>query len=514
MKFLIEFSQINLTKFRSFIKLCNKTFNKTGIIMTIIKNYNIKVAADPFGINEKFQPDYCETKSIEIYKYLIFIAYPLMSSSEKSMKNSTYNKLELKITKKNKNDNDNFINQDINTYQQDILTFRISKGELNKLCDLLHTNFQSSEQLTIKATPIPEFMKNTAEVQNYSGFLSIFDKPTNSIKSGILFKPIKKYYQINDYEDSMDNDSMFENEDNQHLGNILFSGLMKTKYLKKICGLANKNFNKILNIYNYKDRKLEEKCDISYFIMSYLNNNFTLSERCNYIPNPSNISSEKSDKFNRIYKFTINSELLLKMLKNFYNDGNNPDYIRLWSQGLVMKTNFTIQYNYENFENNNNNNKFFDNEEKSNAQNDYMGNEEETLIYMKIKAIYFFEKEADIIQYKENENTQKYNIEKKKFVMNLIKNSIDDKHEELNKSMDLSLDDIGGKDIYRDNSKLLFEEDEDEDENDNENENNEMEFNDVSEDDKNEDEDNKIKNKKMKNEKGKIRKKSRKKNKK
>ena len=96
--------------------------------------------------------------------------------------------------------------------------------------------------------------------------------------------------------------------------------------------------------------------------MSYLNNNFTLSERCNYIPNPSNISNEKSDKFNRIYKFTINSELLLKMLKNFYNDGNNPDYIRLWSQGLVMKTNFTIQYNYENFENNNNNNKFFDNE--------------------------------------------------------------------------------------------------------------------------------------------------------
>ena len=130
---------------------------------------------------------------------------------------------------------------------------------------------------------------------------------------------------------------------------------------------------------------------------------------------------------------------------------------------------------------------------------------------MKIKAIYFFEKEVEIIQYKnKNENTEKYNIEKKKFVMNLIKNSIDDKHEEINKSMDLSLDDIGGKDIYRDNSDLLFDEDEDE----NVNENNEREFYDVSEDDKRKDEDNKIKNKKKKNEKGKIQKKSRKKNKK
>ena len=39
MKFLIEFSESNLQKFRNFIKLCNKTFTKSGIIMTIEKKY-------------------------------------------------------------------------------------------------------------------------------------------------------------------------------------------------------------------------------------------------------------------------------------------------------------------------------------------------------------------------------------------------------------------------------------------------------------------------------------------
>ena len=507
MKFLIEFSQINLIKFRAFIRLCNKTFTKTGIIMTITKNDNIKVAADPFGINEKFQPDYCETKAIEIYKYLIFIEYPLVSSLEFGFKNSTYNKLELRVTKKDQNNNNNLLNQDNNTCQEDILTFRISKEELNKLSELLHTNFQSSEQLTVKATPIPEFMKNTEEVQNYSGFLSIFDKPTNSIKSGILFKPIKKFYKINDYEDIMENDSIFENVVNQNLGNYLFGGLMKTKFFKKFCGLACKNFNKMLNVYNYKEREIEQKCDKNYLIISYLYNSFTLGNLINHSSNLNKTNDNKSDDFNYIYKISINSELLLKMLKNFYNDSNNPDFIGLWSRGLVMKTNFTIQYNFENLENNNNNN-FFDDDEKTNEQNENNENEEESLKYMGIKAIIFFENEAEIIEYK-NENNEQNNMEKKKFVMNLIKNSIDDNHEELNKSLDLTLDDIGGKDNLRGNDNLLFDEDE------NENENNEGDYNDISnEDDKSEDEDNNKKKKKKKNEKEKKAKKPRKKNKK
>jgi hypothetical protein len=478
--------------------------------MTITKNDNIKVAADPFGINEKFQHDYCESKAIEIYKYLLFIEYPLISSLDNKFKNSTYNKLELRVTKKNQKNN-NLINQDDNTCQEDILSFRITKEELNKLNELLQTNFQSSEQLTIKATPIPEFMKNTEEVQNYSGFLSIFEKPTNSIKCGILFKPIKKYYKINDYEDIMENDSVFENENNTHLGNILFCGIMKTKFFKKFCGLASKNFKKNLNIYSYKERDIEQKCDKTYLIISYLYNSFTLGNIINYIHNPNKISNEKIDEFNRIYKIEINSELLLKLLKNFYNDSNNPDFIALWSNGLVMKTNFTIQYNFENFENNNNTDFFDDGEAVFNNQNENINtdDEEETLRYMGIKSIIFFDKEADIIEYK-NENSENNNMEKKKFIMNLIKNSIDECHEELNKSLDLSLDDIEDKDKYRDNNDLLFDEDEDE----NANENSIKEYNDISEDDKSEDEDNKKKNKKKKSEKAKKQKKSRKKNKK
>jgi hypothetical protein len=54
MKFKIEFSGNNLLKFRSFIRMCNKIFTKTGIVMTIVKNEHIRVAADPFNITDKF----------------------------------------------------------------------------------------------------------------------------------------------------------------------------------------------------------------------------------------------------------------------------------------------------------------------------------------------------------------------------------------------------------------------------------------------------------------------------
>jgi hypothetical protein len=98
MKFLIEFSGNNLIKFRSFIRMCYKVFTKSGIIMTIIKNLNIRVAPDPFNISNKFHHELCATESLNLYKYSIFIEYPLIPANDNSQKNSTFNKLELKTT--------------------------------------------------------------------------------------------------------------------------------------------------------------------------------------------------------------------------------------------------------------------------------------------------------------------------------------------------------------------------------------------------------------------------------
>ena len=438
MKFLIEFSDNNLIKFRSFIRMCNKIFYKTGIIMTITKDKQIKVVCDPFNISDKFQHDYCTNKTIEIYRNLIFVEYLLIPKENNSQKNSTFDKLDLKTTKKQKNDEPQ--NED------KILTFRISREELNKLNDLLQNTFQSSNQLTLKATEIPEFMKN--EKQNYSNaFLSIFDKPSNAIKSGILFKPLKKPYIIQDYEDEMDND---ENGENNVLGELLFSSIIKSKYIRKFASIASKNENKKINFYIYKDNDLKEHNVKIYLILSYLTNSFDVG--C-YIENNNNNDEDSDEEFNNINKYEINGDLLIKMLKNFSNDVNNPDYISLWSQGLVIKTNFTLRFNFDEPANNEGNN-FFENDGQNSENNN--DNQEDNISYMTIKAFKLFENKVDIIPFEGIDiNNEK---EKRNFILKLIANNVDDKHEELNKSLDLS--DISGM-VYRNNNSFMEEDEED-----------------------------------------------------
>ena len=213
MKFVLQFTEPNLSKFRAFIKMCAKIFTKSGIIMTIKKNTKITVAPDPFSISDKFERDIFETKIMELYKYYIFIEYPLISS-ESSIKNCSYTSLELKVRpSKNSNENENDI------LNKDIVTFRIAHEELNKLNDLLQTNFLGSLELSIKATPKPDFMNKPSQI-NAKAFLSISDKQANSIKSGILFKPLKYYVDILDYEEGDNKMKNKENEEN-NLGEFL-----------------------------------------------------------------------------------------------------------------------------------------------------------------------------------------------------------------------------------------------------------------------------------------------------
>ena len=470
MKFLIEFSKRNLVKFRSFIKLCNKTFSKSGIIMTIKKNINIRVAPDPISISDKFERDYIITKTLELYKYQIYMEYTLVPSSPNSFINSTYNRLELKMTK-----NDD-VNSNDNYYNNEIVTLRISRDQFNKLNELLQTNFISSEKLTIKAIHIPDFLKNTKEVANYNNaYLSIFDNSANSIKSGILFKPIKKPYEISDYEDEeYDNNISYNNNDNnENLGNLLYSNPIKTKFLKKFCSSVSKNFKKILNFYIFKEKDLKNNCIKQYLVISYLNNSITFGNLYNF----DNYNNDED--LEKIYKFTINSELLNKQLKNCINDSNNPDYISIYENGLILKTNVYM------------NNEF---DEEENIQNDLENGaeekeekNEEIIPYMRIRMFNYFNLEKEIITYKEDENSNK---DIKKFVMNLIQNNIDDKHEELNKSLDLN--DIGGEvEIYREDNLSLDEE--------NDNENSLEEKNDLSNDEGK----NKEENENKKNNKGK-----------
>ena len=75
MKFQIQFSGNNLNKFRSFINMCNKVFNKSGIIMTFIKDSKIRVCPDPFNISQKFEPQNCTEESLKLYKYIILLEY-------------------------------------------------------------------------------------------------------------------------------------------------------------------------------------------------------------------------------------------------------------------------------------------------------------------------------------------------------------------------------------------------------------------------------------------------------
>ena len=259
MKFIIEFSNNNLLKFKSFIRMCNKIFTKTGIIMTIIKNEKIMVAPDPFSITDQFLYDYCSVKTLEIYKNYLFLEYFLIDSSNNSQKNSTYNKMDLKTTTTNsilKPDEENRI-----------LSFRICREELNKLNELLQNNFQYSNQLTIKATPIPDFMKNKPEMPSYTkAYLSIFDKPANATKSGIFFKPLKRPYHIIDIEDEM------EDDENKILGHFLYNNVIKTKSIRKFGILANKNKNKIINMFHYKEKDINENSVKSYLYFSHFSN--------------------------------------------------------------------------------------------------------------------------------------------------------------------------------------------------------------------------------------------------
>ena len=425
MKFQIEFSNTNLLKFRLFIKMCCKTFSKSGIIMTITDGEHIRVVADPFNISDQFNRDYCITKTIEIYKNYIFIEYPLIPMHNNSAKNSTFNTLVIRISKE----------EDLDK----ILTFRLDHEQLEKLNDLLQTNFLASDQITIKACPTPDFIKK--KVKNCSKcYLTIFDNSKNSTKSGILFKSLKKPYIINDYEDEM------ENGENKLLGKYLFSSIIRTKIIKRFALLASKNSNKNMNLYLYKENDLKEGNVKSFLYFSYFSNSYYLGR---YVHND---EKNDEDQFKNIHKIPISSDILLKILKNFNDDINNPDFISVWTKGFVFKTNFTLKYEGENNEQNN-----F--EENENLILNEIENDEENRIYMLIKAFKIFEKEAEILKF-ENLNGED-GLEKRKYILNMIENNVDEKHDdELNKSLDLS--DIEDGDIFRGNNSLMNEDDEEE----------------------------------------------------
>ena len=181
--------------------------------------------------------------------------------------------------------------------------------------------------------------------------------------------------------------------------------------------------------------------------MAYLSNNIYLGR---YIQNDEN--NEDQEEFKNIYKIQINSDLLIKILKNFNNDINNPDYISVWTKGLVFKTDFTLTNNFEDVENNNNT--FFNNEGENSESN---GNEnmEDNRSYMLIKSFSILEKDAVIIENEIDEEGEGGGSQKKKFILNLIENNVDDKHEELNKSLDLT--DIDGGVVYRGNNSFMDE---------------------------------------------------------
>ena len=437
MKFFIEFSGNNLIKFRSFIRMCYKIFTKSGIIMTITRDSNIRVAPDPYNISNQFNYESCATDSLKIYKYSIFIDYPLIKSKENSQKNATYNKLELKTTKQDPNSN--VINLGKN--EDNILSFRITLDQLKKLHELLQGSFVISEEIVLKAEKITELIKLTLEAQNYtSACLTISNNQKNSIKSVILFKPLRKAYKIIDFEDDIE----IEDGGNNLLGEFIYSNIVWTKIIKKFGMLAQKNFNKIINLYLYKENDIKEKCIKSYLFFSYLQNSTFFSK---YIQNE-NINPEE---FRNIYKIQINSEILTKILRNFNGDTNNPDFISVWSKCIVFKTNYKLRYNFDDKEKNN---------EENQSQNE---DEEEDRNFMTVKAFYLFEKNTEILDFEGININDGY--EKKKYILNLIDNNIDDKHEELNKSLDLT--DIDDGVFFRKNNSLI---DEDEDENINEDE--------------------------------------------
>ena len=160
------------------------------------------------------------------------------------------------------------------------------------------------------------------------------------------------------------------------------------------------------------------------------------------------------------------------MLKNFNSYANNPDFMSVWTKGLVVKTNFTLKSNFEEGQDNNENN-FFDND----VQNPQNENEDEgeDRSYMQIKSFMFFEKEDEILNFEKIDIND--GIAKKKYVLNLIENNVEDTHDELNKSLELT--DIDGV-VYRGNNSLMDEDGEDIDDENNDDKSNDN--NDNSED--------------------------------
>ena len=451
MKFLIEFSQSNLYKFRQFIKLCSRTFGKTGIIMTIIKDSIIRVAPDPFSISDKFDIVNFETSAMEIYKSFSFIEYPLISSNDQP-KNFTYDKLELIVRSKKIENNNNQHNPN-----ECMVTFRIAKEELIDLNNLLNNSFISSSELTIKATNKPDFLKKTG-AQNYtSAYLSIFDKSKNSIKSGILCKPLKQPIEIYDYEDQMLNSGI---NSNNNLGEHLYSSQIRSKFLKKFCMMASNNMNKSIIMYTFKERDPKEKFNKNHLIISYLNNCFCLG--CfiyNQNDDPNNMAY--LEEFKKIYKITLNSEIIIRLLKNFQSAPTNPDYISVYTKSIVMKTSYVMENNmYENEQNikNDGDENLFEQEQEENSDN------EQIEISITLKSLIYYPNNIEVIEYDEKEDENQ--MSKKEYVLSLIDENIDDKHEELNKSFDYSLDDIGGKDFGIGDNNLFDEDEEIEKEND------------------------------------------------
>jgi hypothetical protein len=218
--------------------------------------------------------------------------------------------------------------------------------------------------------------------------------------------------------------------------------------------MASNNFNKTIIIYTFRERDDENEPDKSYLFFSYLDNYYyagCFHQDNNYINDTDN--TFYLEELKKIYKVSINSEILLKLLKNFNNDQNNPDYISVWAKGLVMKTLYALE-NDINLNENNGNNEGIDDllgEEKEE------GEEEGNIYHIMMKSLIFYQFNIEVIEYDENEDENK--MSKKDYVLNLIKNNIDDKHEELNKSFDCSFDDIKEKDIY-DNNSFLDDDDE------------------------------------------------------
>ena len=248
----------------------------------------------------------------------------------------------------------------------------------------------------------------------------------------------------------------------------------------------------------YKEKDTKENNLKIYFYLSHFSNYINIGK---YLE-----KEDDNEEFKFIHKIQIKSDILIKILRNFNGDVNNPDYISVWSKGLIFKTNFILKSNNDLYENNDGNN-MLENEVQEN------NNEEETS-YMILKALTFFEKIEEKI-YFEGINIDDGN-EKNKFMKKIIKNNVDDNHDELNKSLELN--DIEDAEVYRANNSFM-DEDEDDDNinNDNDkidNNNNKKEKNNVNNENCDEEEEKEeIKEKKEKKENSNKRKKKNKKEK-